>query len=49
VASQQEEEIMAKMEEQSQRRMLMKQLIEKGVTDGTITGDQAIMLQRRPK
>lgn len=49
ITSQQEEEIIAKMEQQNQRRMLMKQLIEKGVTDGTITGDQAIMLQRRPK
>ncbi len=45
----QEREILAKVEEKAQRHVLFNQLIEKGVSDGTITEEQALMLQRKPK
>ena len=45
----QEREILAKIEEKDQRRVLLNQLIEKGVSDGTITKEQALMIQRKPK
>ena len=39
-----EKDILAKMENRSKRRELMSQLIEKGITDGTITQEDAQML-----
>jgi len=49
ITSEQEREILGKMEEKTKRRVLMKQLIDKGVADGTITEEQAILLQHKPQ
>jgi hypothetical protein len=48
ITTEQEKEILEKMEKQVQRHALMTQLIEKGLADGTITPEQAQMLKRRP-
>ena len=47
ITSEQEKEILAKMETQSKRRELMSKLIEKGIEDGTITRDEARMLMHK--
>ena len=44
ITAEQEKEILARMENRSKRRELMNQLIEKGVTDGTISQEDAQML-----
>ena len=44
ITPEQEKEILAKMENRSKRREIMKQLIEKGIEDGTITREDAQML-----
>jgi hypothetical protein len=44
ITPEQEKEILAKMENRSKRRVLMKRLIEKGIEDGTITQEDAQML-----
>ena len=44
ITPEQEKEILTKMENRSKRRELMSQLIEKGITDGTITQEDAQML-----
>jgi len=41
--------VLARMDQYAQRRALMKSLIDKAVTDGTITPDQAQMLQKGPR
>ena len=41
--------IVTQMDQFAQRRALMKSLIDKAVTDGTITPDQAQMLLKRPR
>ena len=48
ITTEQEKEIFAKMERQAQRHAIMTQLIEKGLADGTITPEQAQMLERKP-
>lgn len=45
----QQQEILARMDQYAQRRTLMKSVIDKAVTDGTITPDQAQMLLKRPR
>jgi hypothetical protein len=45
----QRNEVLARMDQYAQRRALMKSLIDKAVTDGTITPDQAQMLQKGPR
>jgi polyhydroxyalkanoate synthesis regulator phasin len=49
ITSEQEKEILSKIENRTKRRELMSKLIEKGIEDGTITRDEARMLmhQRR--
>jgi hypothetical protein len=47
ITSEQEKEILVKMETRSKRHALMKKLIEKGIEDGTITQDEARMLRRK--
>lgn len=47
ITPEQKKDILAKMEHQAQRRDIMAQLIEKGVKDGTITGEQARMLRHK--
>jgi hypothetical protein len=49
ITSEQEKDILEKMEYRSKRREVMKQLIEKGLEDGTITREQTQMLMRKPK
>ena len=49
ITSEQEKEILAKMETHSKRRELMSKLIEKGIEDGTITRDEARMLMRKQR
>ena len=49
ITSEQEKEILAKMETHSKRRELMSKLIEKGIEDGTITRDEARMLVRKQR
>lgn len=49
ITLEQKNNILAKIEEKAQRRTLMKQLIDKGVADGTITEEQALMLQHKPR
>ena len=49
ITPEQKNDILAKMAEKSQRREVMQQLIEKGISDGTITEEQAQMLQRKSK
>jgi hypothetical protein len=41
--------ILARMDQHAQRRQLMQSVIDKAVTDGTISPDQAQMLLRRPR
>ena len=48
ITTEQEKEILEKMEKRVQRQALMTRLIEKGLADGTITPEQAQMLKRRP-
>ena len=45
----QRDQVLARMDQYAQRRVLMKSLIDKAVTDGTITPDQAQMLLKRPR
>ncbi|MGE5258511.1 MAG: DUF2680 domain-containing protein [Hyphomicrobiales bacterium] len=45
----QKTQILAQMDQFAQRRELMKSLIDKAVTDGTITPEQAQMLLKRPR
>jgi hypothetical protein len=45
----QKNQIIAQMDQYAQRRTLLKGLIDKAVTDGTITPDQAQMLLKRPR
>jgi hypothetical protein len=47
ITSEQEKEILAKMETYSKRRELMRKLIENGIEDGTITRDEARMLMHK--
>jgi len=47
ITSEQEKEILAKMETYSKRRELMRKLIENGIEDGTITPDEARMLMHK--
>jgi hypothetical protein len=45
----QRDQFLAQMDQYAQRRALMKSLIDKAITDGTITPDQAKMLLERPR
>jgi hypothetical protein len=45
----QRNQIVARMDQYAQRRELMKSVIDKAVTDGTITPDQAQTLLKRPR
>jgi hypothetical protein len=45
----QRDQVLARMDQYAQRRALMKSPIDKAVTDGTITPDQAQMLQKEPR
>jgi hypothetical protein len=45
----QKTQILAQMDQFAQRRELLKSLIDRAVTDGTITPDQAQMLLKRPR
>ena len=47
ITPEQEKEILAKMENRSKQRELMRQLIEKGIEDGTITQEDAQTLLRK--
>jgi len=47
ITSEQEKEILSKIENRTKRRELMSRLIEKGIEDGTITPDEARMLMRK--
>ena len=47
ITPEQEKDILTKMENRSKRREVMKQLIEKGIEDGTITQEDAQMLFRK--
>jgi hypothetical protein len=49
ITPEQENEILENMENRSKRREVMKQLIEKGLKDGSITQEQAQMLIGKPK
>jgi len=49
ITSEQEKEILAKMETHAKRRELMRKLIEKGIEDGTITRDEARMIMRKQR
>ena len=49
ITKEQEQELLVKIENRSQRRELMSRLVEKGLADGTITQEQAQVLMRRPK
>lgn len=49
ITTEQEKEILEKMEARSQRREIMSQLVEKGIADGTITQEQAQMLMRKSR
>jgi len=49
ITPEQAKDIIEKMKNRSQRRELMSQLIEKGVSDGTITTAQAQMLMGKPR
>jgi hypothetical protein len=48
ITTEQEKEILKKMEERAQRHAIMTRLIENGLAEGTITPEQAQMLKRRP-
>ena len=45
----QKNQVLAQMDQFSQRRELMKSLIDKAITDGTITPEQAQMLLKKPR
>jgi hypothetical protein len=45
----QRDQVLARMDQYAQRRALMKSLIDRAITDGTITPDQAQMLLKRPR
>ena len=45
----QRNQLLARMDQYAQRRALMKSLIDKAITDGTITPEQAQMLLKRPR
>jgi hypothetical protein len=45
----QKNQVLAQMDQFVQRRALMKSLIDKAITDGTITPEQAQMLLKRPR
>ena len=47
ITAEQENKILAKMENRTKRRELMRKLIEKGIADGTITRDEARMLMHK--
>ena len=47
ITPEQEREILAKIEVRVQRRALMKKMIDKGIADGSITEEQAQILQPR--
>lgn len=47
ITSEQEKEILAKMETYAKRRELMRKLIENGIEDGIITRDEARLLMRK--
>jgi hypothetical protein len=49
ITPEQAKDIIEKMKNRSQRRELMSQLIDKGVSDGTITTAQAQMLMGKPR
>lgn len=49
ITAEQEKEILEKMENRRQRREIMSRLVEKGVTDGTISQQEAQMLMRKPR
>ena len=49
ITPEQEKDILTKIENGSKRREIMRQLIEKGIKDGTITQEQAQMLMRKPR
>lgn len=49
ITSEQEKEILAKIENRTKRRELMSKLIEKGIEDGTITRDEARMLMHKQR
>ena len=45
----QQQEILARMDQYAQRRTLIKSVVDKAVSDITITPDQAQMLLKRPR
>jgi len=45
----QKNQILTQMDQNEQRRELMKSLIDKAITDGTITPDQAQLLLKKPR
>lgn len=49
ITPEQARDILAKMKTQSQRRELMNQLVEKGIADGTLTGEEAQMLRGKSR
>ena len=49
ITSEQEKEILAKIENYTKRRELMSMLIKKGIEDGTITQEEAQMLMRKQR
>jgi hypothetical protein len=49
ITSEQQKDILTKIENRSKRHELMSQLVEKGIEDGTITQEQAQMLMRKPR
>ncbi len=49
ITPEQEKELLERMENKSERRALMRRLIEKGVADGTITPEQSQMLLKTPR
>ena len=49
ITSEQEKEILSKIENRTKRRELMSKLIEKGIEDGTITREEAQMLTRKKR
>jgi hypothetical protein len=49
ITTEQEQEILEKMENRSQRRELMNRLVDNGLADGTITQEQAQLLMRKSR
>jgi polyhydroxyalkanoate synthesis regulator phasin len=49
ITSEQEKEILSKIENRTKRRELMSKLIDKGIEDGTITRDEARMLMHKQR